>query len=381
MNKNRKLVFTSHMTQLFEKFDVDYDGIKNLMVDLALHREVFDADGNKVSNQDANAKLRDMTREMFELPESGWTERDFNRAMKRHGQEWFEIIEETVDEYIAYGMRENELFNQLVNVRSRALGQDNLFWVDEDDIILSIAKVGTSHHDYILQRLGQGESYTIPVARYGAAVGMELNKFMAGQEDWPKLTSTLARSFIMKQQVEIYNLAMNAATKLPVQTGFVDTGAFGAATKAAVDAIIENVSAANDGAEVVAIGTRTALKNFAKLGDVNWIAPSQKESVAHTGLLGDYEGTDLVVVEQRFADKTLTTKLFDDTKILFLAKGVDNKLIDMFTYGETEINEISEKGEEHGRYDDLGKYEIQMSWGMAVRVKRMFGQWTLTNGN
>ena len=378
MNRNRKMVFTTHMNEIFSKFDTDIDGIRNLMSDLALHRDIFDEEGNKVSTQDANAKLRDMVMSMFEL-DPGYSDRDFNRAMKRHGQEWFEIIEETVDEYIAYGMRENELFNQLVNVRSRALGQDNLFWIPEDDIILSIARVGTSHHDYILQRLGVGESYTVPVARYGAAVGMELNKYMAGQEDWAKLVDTLAKSFVMKQQVEIYNLAMTAATKLPVTTGFIGSGAFSASTKAAVDAIIENVSAANDGAEVVAIGTRTALKNFTKLGDVNWIAPSMKESVAHTGLLGDYEGTELLVVEQRFADKTLTTKLFDDTKILFLAKGVDNKLIDMFTYGETEIDEITQKGEEHGRYDDLGKYEIQMSWGMAVRVKRMFGQWTLGN--
>jgi len=379
MNRNRRLIVTDHMTQVFSQFETDAEGIKNLMTDLALRREIFDEEGNRISQQEADKKLRDMTLAMFELDaDSLRSDRAFNRAMKRHGQEWFEIIEEVVDEYISYGMRESELFNQLVNVRSRALGQDNLFWVEDEDLILSIAKVGTSHHDYILQRPGVGESYTIPVARYGAAVGMELNKYMAGQEDWAKLIAMLGRSFIMKQQVEIYNLAMNAAAKLPVQTGFVASGAFSAATKAAVDAIIENVSAANDGAEVVAIGTRTALKNFAKLGDVNWIAPSMKESVAHTGLLGDYEGTELVVVEQRFADKTLTTKLFDDTKILFLAKGVDNKLIDMFTDGETEIDEITEKGEEHGRYDDLGKYEIQMSWGMAVRVKRRFGQWTLT---
>lgn len=379
MNRNRKLVFTNHVSNVFSTLDFDYDSAKNLMLDLALHRDIFDADGNVVSRQEANDKVREMAMAIFEL-QPGYSDRDFHRAMKRHSQEWFEVVEETVDEYIAYGMRENELFNQLVNVRSRALGQDNLFYVPEDDIILSIARVGTSHHDYILQRLGIGETYSIPVTRYGAAVGMELNRFMAGQEDWDKLVSTLARSFTMKQQVEIYNLAMNAAQALPVTTGFVGTGAFSSATKGAVDEIIENVSAANDGAEVVAIGTRTALKNFTKLGDVNWIAPSMKEAVAHTGLLGDYEGTELIVVEQRFADKTLTTKLFDDTKILFLAKGVDNKLIDMFTYGETEIDEIIDKGEEHGRYDDLGKYEIQMSWGMAVRVKRMFGQWTLTTG-
>lgn len=380
MNRNRKL-FSNHITNVFENAGYTYEGVKNLMTDLAFHREIYNKEGQRVSDQEANEKLRNLSLQLFEL-EPGFTEREFHRAERKHAREWFDIVEETVDEYIAYGMRENEFFNSLVNLRSRALGQDNLFWVKEKDLILSIARVGTSHHDYILQRPNYGSSYTLPVQRYGAAVGMELNRYLAGQEDWARLVAMLANSFVMKQQVELYNLAMNAADSLPVTEGFVDTGAFSAATKDAVDAIISNVSAANDGADVVAIGTKTALKQFNKLvsANVNFIAPSQKEAVAHTGIVGDYEGTQLIEIQQRFADDSLDidNMLFDDTKILFLAKGVDNKLIDMYTYGETEIDEITQKGEEHGRYDDIGKYEIQMSWGMAVRVRRMFGLWTLT---
>ena len=381
MNKNRNLI-SNHVMAVFDNNKCDYDSVKNLMTDLALHKEIFNSEGQRISDQEANDRLRQMTLQIFELDEH-FTERDFHRAERKHIREWFDIVEETIDEYIAYGMRESEFFNSLVNVRSRALGQDNLFWSKEKDLILSIARVGTSHHDYILQRPNYGSSYTLPVQRYGAAVGMELNRYLAGQEDWPRLVEMLAKSFVLKQQVEIYNLAMGAAASLPVTTGFVDTGAFSAATKDAVDAIIQNVSAANDGADVVAIGTRNALKQFNKLvnANVNFIAPSQKESIAHTGLLGDYEGTQLIEVQQRFADDSLDVNnmLFDDTKILFLAKGVDNKIIDFYTYGETEIDEITQKGEEHGRYDDIGKYEIQMTWGMAVRVRRMFGMWTLTS--
>ena len=379
MNRNRKL-FSNHITAVFEDAGYSYDSVKNLMTDLALHREIYNSEGQRVSDQEANDKLRALTLQLFEL-EPGYTERDFHRAERKHIREWFDIVEETIDEYIAYGMRTNEWFNELVNLRSRALGQDNLFWVKEKDIILSIARVGTSHHDYILQRPNYGSSYTLPVQRYGAAVGMELNRYMAGQEDWARLVQMLADSFVMKQQLEMYNLAMGAAASLPVTEGFVDTGAFSADTKDAVDEIIANVSAANDGADVVAIGTKTALKQFNKLvgANVNFIAASQKEAVAHTGIVGDYEGTQLIEIQQRFADETLTNKLFDDTKILFLAKGVDNKIIDMYTYGEAEIDEITQKNEEHGRYDDIGKYEIQMSWGMAVRIRRMFGMWTLTS--
>ncbi len=377
MNRNR-ILFSNHVNNVFAQNNTTHEGIVNLFTDLALHRDMYDEDGNRLSRQEAEDKGRDITLQIFGLNKD-FSPREFDRAMRDHHREWFDVVEEVVDTYIEYGMRESELFNQLVNLRSRALGQDNLFWVEEDDVILAVNKVGTSHSDYALQRLGIGESYTVPVARWGAAVGMELNRYMAGQEDWDKLVSTLAKSFIMKQQTEIYTLAMSAATSLPVTTGFVGTGAFSSSTKTQVDEIIANVSAANGGADVVAIGTKTALKNFSKLADVNWISRGMKDQVAAQGFLGNYEGTDLIEVEQRFADSTLTTKLFDDTKILFLAKGVDNKLIDMFTYGETEINEITEKYEQNGRYDHLGKYQIEMSWGMAVRVRRMFGQWTITS--
>lgn len=375
MNRNR-VFFSDHVNKVFSKLGTNYDEVKNLMSDLAMKREMYDEDGNKISKPEAEKTLLEISRSIFGLS-SNYSPREFNRAMRDHAREWFDIVEETVDEYIEYGMRESELFNQLVNYRSRRLGQDNLFWVPGDDIILSVAKVGTSHHDYILQRYNEGESYTVPVARYGAAVGADINRYMAGQEDWDRLVNAIAKAFVMKQQVEIYNLAMNAATKLPVQTGFVDGGALSATTKDAFDEIIANVSAANDGADVVIFGTNVALKQITKLADVEWASHGQKDDIAAMGRLGSYEGTALFEVPQRFADKTLTTKLFDDKKLIFLPVGVDNKLIDFFTYGETEINEVTEKGEEHGRYDDLMKYEVQMSWGAAVRIHRQFGQWTL----
>ena len=373
---SKKMNFISHIMNVFSQNETNYDGVKNLMSDLALGREMFDDEGNRVSKADAEKRLLDITRQIFGLSE-GFSHRDLNRAMRDHGREWFDVIEETVDEYIAYGMRESELFNQLVNVRSRALGEDNLFWVPGKDIILSVAKVGTSHHDYILQRYNEGESYTVPVARYGAAVGADINRYMAGQENWDKLVNAIGKAFIMKQQVEIYNLAMSAAEKLPVQTGFVDSGALSASTKDAFDEIIANVSAANDGADVVIFGTNVALKQINKLAKVEWASDEQKNDMANMGRLGHYEGTALFEVPQRFADKTLTTKLFNDKKLIFLPVGVDNKMIDFFTYGETELNEINQKGEANGRIDDIMKYEVQMAWGAAVRVHRQFGQWTL----
>ena len=50
----------------------------------------------------------------------------------------------------------------------------------------------------------------------------------------------------------------------------------------------------------------------------------------------------------------------------------------MIDVGETLIDEITERGEANGRIDDIMKYEVQRELGVATRIGRFFGQWTIT---
>jgi len=267
-----------------------------------------------------------------------------------------------------------------VDYRNLALGDGYEFY-SEEEVILSIAKVGVSHHDYILQRLGKGETFTIPYARYGAAVGADINMYMIGREDWSALTNAIARAFSVKIQQEVYAQLLSAANSIPasIRSGFVGTGVLGSATKDAFDAIISNVETANE-STVVILGTKTALKKLNALSDINWRAASLKEDVSHSGRMGDYEGTTLMEIPQRFTSKTDLTPLIDNTKLWILPASQTDKFIKVVDVGETEIDEITEKGEEHGRWDDIMKYEVQRSYGISTILGRYFGQWTLSNG-
>lgn len=370
-----KTNFAQHITGVFAQFETDYESVKNLMTDLALKKEIFDAEGNKVSKADAEARLRELNMAMFGLS-AGYTARDLKRAMRDNGRAWFDVIEEVVDMVVTTGFNESEWFNDLVEYKNLALGQENLF-VTEQDIILDVAKVGTSHHDHILQRYNAKDTFTVPLARYAAAVGADINRYMAGQEDWDVLVAAIARAYMVKIQLEIFAQISDAATKLPVQTGFVNSGVLDATTKSDLDEIIENVSAANGGVAVAIFGTKNALKKISALVDVDWIAASQKESVAATGRLGYYEGTLLVETPQRFANNDVTTKLLDDKKLYIMPMGIDNKIVVMVDQGETEIDEITEKGEANGRIDDIMKYEVQRTFGIGTKIGRYFGQWTI----
>ena len=203
--------------------------------------------------------------------------------------------------------------------------------------------------------------------------------YMIGRESWSELTGAIAKAFTVQIQQEIYAALLSAATSIPasIRSGFVGSGTLSSVTKADFDAIVSNVEIANQ-SPVVILGTKTALKKLNELSDINWRAASLKEDVSHSGRMGDYEGTLLMEIPQRFTSKTDLTPLVDNTKLWILPADQTDRFIKMVDVGETEIDEITEKGEEHGRWDDIMKYEVQRSYGIATMLGRYFGQWTLS---
>lgn len=373
----KNLNFSANVINVFNEMGTDYDQVKNLMFDLAVGNEIYDEEsGRVVPKAEAEAKLRSICQKVFGVNEKS-TRRELKRAFREHGREFFDIIEEVVDVVISNGFKETDFFNNFVDYRNLALGDAYEFY-SEDEVILAISNVGVSHHDYSLQRLGKGQATTLPYARYGAAVGMDLNMYLIGRENWSELCNAIGKAFVVKIQQELYATMLTAATQIPaaVRSGFVGSGAISAANKDNFDAIISNVQTANE-SQVVILGTKTALKKLNALSDVNWRAASLKEDVSHSGRMGDYEGTLLMEIPQRFTSKNDLTPLIDNTKLWILPANQTDKFIKMIDVGETEIDEITEKGEANGRIDDIGKYEVQRSFGMGVLLGRYFGQWTI----
>lgn len=367
----RKISFDSHVMTVFAEMETSYDEMKNLMFDLYTG-ELEEG----VTKRQAEDTIREMALKIFGLDEKA-SKRDRSRAYRDHGRQFFDVIEEVVDWTVTTGLRENEWFNALVNYRNLAEGDDNLFYSEHEEVILSIAKMGKRHHDTILQRLPVGKTYSLDTDLYGAAVGADIDRFLLGQEDWTKLVDAITRAFVVMIQDLILAEVYEAYKKLPVQTGFVNTGALGQATKADFDEVIENVSVANGNAPVVIMGTLNGLAKLDNLIQVNWIAQSQKEAVAAMGRLGNYGPTQLIEIPQRFARNDVTKKMYKDDVLFIFAAG-ENKLVDMVDVGETLIDEITERGEANGRIDDIMKYGVQREFGVATRIGKYFGQWTIT---
>ena len=376
----RKMLFSDlsmHVQTVFANLCEDgvtpeenYEGFKKLTYDLNHNpNEIYDEEGNKISKKDAEDAVRKFVFAIMGLTEHS-TKRDRKRAMDKHGIELFEVMEEEIDIKVETGFRESEFFNNYVEQRNLSRGDSQEFWTNEK-VILSVTKISGDHHDFTLQRLGSGESYTVTTSVYGIAVGADIDLYLAGRYDWAKLTDQCASAFVRKVQNDIYAEMMNAGKKLPAQ--FQGTGALSTATKDKLDTLLEDVSLANDGAQVVIMGTRTGLQQFQKLMDVDWITDDQKRDVATMGRLGYYGPYTLVELPQRFALNDTTKKLLDP-KTLFIMPQVEDKFIKFVDVGETEIYEVNEKG---ARMDDTMKYVVQRAMGVGVQIGRYFGVWTL----
>ena len=374
----RNKTFSQRVMNVFAAHKTSYSQMYELMKDVALHNEIYDADVNRVITKvEANEKIRQFSLEVLGITNTS-DKKEVRRALRDNGREFFDIIEDVIDEVISTGWGNEPWFEYLIEYKNIAYGDEQDFKVDSPSILV-ISKQGESHHDHILQRILPGQPVSIPTARYGAKVGADINRYIAGQEDWSALVDAISTAFVRKVQELASAQIANLKTQLP--STVKGTGALNATNKAAFDKIIQKTSAANDGAEVVVMGTKVALKNINAIADVNWAAKDQRDFMMNTGTIGIYEGVRLVEIPQRYSDKSLADakQMIDDTELIIVPVGYDAKPIKFVDEGDTEITSVEEKGESNGRWDDIMSYEVQRRMGAGVVIGKLIGAWTITS--
>lgn len=367
-----KMNFSAHVLNVFDEMKTSYEEVKNLMFDL--YKNELD-DG--ISKREAEDKLREVSLRIFGLTKDS-SRRERERAYRDHARQYFDVIEEVTDWTVSTGLKENEWFNALVNYKNLKDGDTNLFVNEHEEVILSVARMGKRHHDTMLQRLPENTTYSVETDVYGAAVGADIDRYLIGQEDWTKLVDAITKAFVVKIQELIFAEILEAPKKLPAQSEFVQTGALNTTNRKKFNKILQNVSVANDNADVVIMGTMVALQELENLIDVKWVADSQKEDIAKMGRLGNYGRYTLVEIPQRFARNDVTKSMYKDDTLFVFASG-DNKLVDMVDVGETLIEEITERGTANSNIADIMKYEVQRELGVSTRIGRYFGSWTITD--
>ena len=189
--------FSSRVLGIFDAFSTDYEGMTQLMKDLARGRDIYDAESDRVvSKAEAEATVLDFSRQVLGITTEMLERKDrrsIERAWRDNKREWFDIIEDVIDETLTTGLLENEWFNTLAEVVTINYGDRQDFLADVPSV-LAVATVGTSHHDHIMQRLAPGKRYTIPTERYCIKVGADINKYILGQVEWDKFIAAIDKA-------------------------------------------------------------------------------------------------------------------------------------------------------------------------------------------
>ena len=145
-----------------------------------------------------------------------------------------------------------------------------------------------------MQKLAEGQSFSVQTSNYAIKVGMDIDVYLLGRKDWSEFVDAISVAFQEEVQMDMFTSFIEADNKLPTQDKFVITDELTKENKSKFDELIEDVEAANAGADVVILGLKSDLQKLERLQDVDWIADSQKEERARLGRLGSYGVTTLL---------------------------------------------------------------------------------------
>ena len=147
---------TEHLRKVFAD-EEKYKNFKKLCYDLNHGNDIYeyDEDGNqrKISKKQANKAVRKILMEICDLTEEDLkSKKRRERAIEMHHNELFEVIESDIDFKVETAFHESEWFNEFVDMRNIALGDDEEFWTKED-IMLVVAEISGDHHDLKYSRV------------------------------------------------------------------------------------------------------------------------------------------------------------------------------------------------------------------------------------
>ena len=310
---------------------------------------------DKFSANDANEVLR----QAFIDLNGGSTKLDY-KAMRRNGDQMFEILEEILQNTVLEGLPEDNFFKQFVEYKNLALGDQNSFYIP-DRTMLVISEIADGTSALRRQRLDVGTNVSIPVSWKGIKIYEHLSRLLSGRVDFNEMLEALEEAFRLKINEDIYTAFTGAFTSLPA--GFTSSGSFDEDTL--LD-LIEHIEAAT-GKSAIISGTRKALRKVTTA----IISDSAKEEMYKMGFYGSFNGTPMVRIKQVHTVGTYTFKLSEND--LYITTG-DEKPVKFITEGEMRII----NGDALSNQDLTQDYFSATQYGTGIVITDLFGKYQLS---
>ena len=335
---------------------------------------------NKTLGKYSNDELDDSIRNAFmEImgTDTFKTKRDFHRAYSKHKEELYEIIEDSVDQYIKDSQDlKSEFYKQFVEFKSEAIGDVNEFYIENDQDLI-VSKLANSNWTIFKQRIDNGSIMSTSIQYIGLAIEEDYMRFISGRCDYPRMVMKMAKAiddYLTQLAYDTFSMALTHA--LPI---FQPAGAY---NEELFNRTVQAVEAAN-GQEAYILGTETALRKIQAetLSASSLMSNEMKNQVNSNGLLTVHNGKRCIVIPNGFkagklvkevGGKKVPDFIFDDDKVYILTG--DEKPIKMFM----ESPEMNRDWTYKDNSDMTMGEELITGIGATLAYNKAFGVYTLS---
>lgn len=248
----------------------------------------------------------DLLRQALVEANGGSTKLDYRNIRDGKCKGLFSLVEEILSKTTVDGLQESDYFNNLVDFRNVAMGDQNVFRV-ADSTLYTVSEAADGTQGIRRQRLAGETDVTIPTTLKVVKVYEELNKVLSGSIDLNQLIDTVSKSFSQKLLTDIYALWSNAtATQLGGETYFTTAGSY---DEDQLLELIAHVEAAAGGKTATIVGTKKAVRNL----DITPFGERGKADLYELGYAGKFYGSPVLVTPQRHIAGTTDFVLDDGT--------------------------------------------------------------------
>ena len=337
---------------------------------MGLGKLIYDSAKNRVpkeyseySVEDREQAIREKLFEVLEISE--YEKKSFRKAMRKHKVEVFEIIEEIIDNVLANGdYQKNAFYNQFVEVRNLALGDENIFYI-EGEKRLEVAEFSGSHWDLKRERFDVGESFKVGMKDYGVKVYEYAERIAAGRVDYAKIVAEVAKAVDRKMNELAQATFVKAVEKVPA--AFKASGSF---DEEAIIEACQHVEAAN-GQKPILVGTRLALRKLQGITTV--VSDNMIDDKNRDGLLPIWQGYACMEVAQGHKQGTLEFTMPNDK--VYIVAG-DAKPVKLVLEGDTEVKQVAD---EFTNADGSVEEVVRFKAGCAVVYGGVIGEITIAS--
>ena len=316
----------------------------------------FSAEKAKHTDEAARARIR----EIFGLEDG---ETLSYRAWKRGKDEFFEVIEDVINETVPDAWEMSPFYRELVEIKNGALGQKNEFIV-QDKSTLIVSRFSGNHWDIDRQKLPAGKTFSLDTEWYAVMIYDELERFLKGVTTLVQMYDTIQRSIQQEIDDRIYTSFNGAGTYLPAQ--FQETGTFD--EEKLIQLADRTGTAASRNVRLA--GSKSALAKIYKGMNVTLFSDSMKNDLNTTGRLNYWNGFRTIEIPQSFKRGTYDFRNPDD---MIYVLPENYKPIKLFFEGDTRSDERNE----HQNHDQTLSYQLQTKLGIGVIFDSVFGTYKI----